>query len=88
MRGAAARDADAAYDEAIAQGRSTRPADGTLLRGEVLARWQEFVGTGELLKTPGGQGRLAARPDGQRGQGQAAAGRAGHRRGRVGPARR
>jgi energy-coupling factor transporter ATP-binding protein EcfA2 len=26
-------------------------ADGTLLRGEVLARWQEFVGTGELLKT-------------------------------------
>ena len=25
-------------------------ADGTLLRGEVLARWQEFVGTGELLK--------------------------------------
>ena len=26
-------------------------ADGTLLRGEVLARWQEFVGTGELIKT-------------------------------------
>ena len=25
-------------------------ADGTLLRGEVLARWQEFVGTGELLE--------------------------------------
>ena len=25
--------------------------DGTLLRGEVLARWQEFVGTGELLRT-------------------------------------
>jgi hypothetical protein len=25
-------------------------ADGTLLRGEVLARWQEYVGTGELLK--------------------------------------
>lgn len=25
-------------------------ADGTMLRGEVLARWQEFVGTGELLK--------------------------------------
>ena len=24
--------------------------DGTLLRGEVLARWQEFVGTGELFK--------------------------------------
>jgi hypothetical protein len=26
-------------------------ADGTLLRGEVLARWQEFVGTGELLRS-------------------------------------
>jgi hypothetical protein len=25
--------------------------DGTLMRGEVLARWQEFVGTGELLRT-------------------------------------
>ena len=25
-------------------------ADGTLLRGEVLVRWQEFVGTGELLE--------------------------------------
>ncbi|MDM4721590.1 ABC transporter [Micromonospora sp. WMMA1363] len=26
-------------------------SDGRLLRGEVLARWQEFVGTGELLRT-------------------------------------
>ncbi len=25
-------------------------SDGTLLRGEVLARWQEFVGTGELFR--------------------------------------
>ncbi len=25
--------------------------DGRLLRGEVLARWQEFVGTGEFLRT-------------------------------------
>src|SRR3954454_24392801 len=25
---------------------------GTLLRGEGLARWQEFVGTGELTQTP------------------------------------
>ncbi|MET0426541.1 MAG: ABC transporter, partial [Actinoplanes sp.] len=25
--------------------------DGRLMRGEVLARWQEFVGTGEFLKT-------------------------------------
>ena len=24
--------------------------DGSMLRGEVLARWQEFIGTGELLK--------------------------------------
>ena len=24
--------------------------DGTLLRGEVLARWQEFVGTGQFLR--------------------------------------
>ena len=31
---------------------STRASsDGTLLRGEVLARWQEFVGTGELMRT-------------------------------------
>lgn len=29
----------------------TATADGTMLRGEVLLRWQEFVGTGELLKT-------------------------------------
>ena len=43
------RDADQAYSEAIsAVDRAS--ADGTLLRGEVLARWQEFVGTGELLK--------------------------------------
>ncbi len=25
--------------------------DGSLLRGEVLARWQEFVGTGEFMRT-------------------------------------
>ena len=42
--------ADAAYDEAIQQV-DAASADGTLLRGEVLARWQEFVGTGELLRT-------------------------------------
>ena len=43
-------DADKAYDDAIRQvGEAS--ADGTLLRGEVLARWQEFVGTGELLKS-------------------------------------
>jgi len=43
-------DADLAYDEALA-GIMTATEDGTLLRGEVLARWQEFVGTGELLKS-------------------------------------
>ena len=35
----AAKDVDAAM------------SDGSLLRGEVLARWQEFVGTGELLRS-------------------------------------
>jgi hypothetical protein len=29
---------------------SEASADGSLLRGEVLARWQEFVGTGELFR--------------------------------------
>lgn len=43
-------DANDAYDRAVtAVGEAS--ADGTLLRGEVLARWQEFVGTGELLRT-------------------------------------
>ncbi|MEO6144182.1 MAG: ABC transporter, partial [Dermatophilaceae bacterium] len=32
--------------QAVEQGMT----DGTLLRGEVLARWQEFVGTGEFLR--------------------------------------
>ncbi len=43
-------DAEASYDEAV-RGVSKASADGTLLHGEVLARWQEFVGTGELLKS-------------------------------------
>jgi len=44
------RDVEQTYDAAVdAVDRSS--ADGTLLRGEVLARWQEFVGTGELLKS-------------------------------------
>jgi predicted GTPase len=43
-------DADQAYDEAI-EAVDAATQDGTLLRGEVLARWQEFVGTGELLKS-------------------------------------
>src|SRR5919112_6752893 len=43
-------DVDRAYDEAIFRV-DEASADGTLLRGEVLVRWQEFVGTGELLRT-------------------------------------
>ncbi len=43
-------DVDRAYDEAIRK-IDDASADGTLLRGEVLARWQEFVGTGELLRS-------------------------------------
>ena len=43
-------DVDRAYDDAIAS-IDNASADGTLLRGEVLARWQEFVGTGELLRS-------------------------------------
>jgi len=43
-------DVDAAYDEAVRQV-DEASADGSLLRGEVLARWQEFVGTGELLRS-------------------------------------
>lgn len=43
-------DADRAYDEAV-QRIDEASADGSLLRGEVLARWQEFVGTGELLRS-------------------------------------
>jgi hypothetical protein len=41
--------AETAYERAVKDiAKSTQ--DGTMLRGEVLARWQEFVGTGELLK--------------------------------------
>jgi hypothetical protein len=43
-------DANKAYDNAVAAV-DQASADGTLLRGEVLARWQEFVGTGELLRS-------------------------------------
>ena len=43
-------DADSAYDRAV-EAVTEASADGTLLRGEVLARWQEFVGTGELLRS-------------------------------------
>ena len=42
-------DVRAAYAEALATIDSAMD-DGSLLRGEVLARWQEIVGTGELLR--------------------------------------
>lgn len=38
-----------AYREAVDEV-SRGVSDGTLLRGEVLARWQEYVGTGEIIK--------------------------------------
>jgi len=43
-------DAGAAYSGALAA-IDDGMRDGTLLRGEVLARWQEFVGTGELMRS-------------------------------------
>ncbi len=43
------REVDNSYDQALAD-IDKGSADGTLLRGEVLARWQEFVGTGELFR--------------------------------------
>ncbi|WP_239455331.1 dynamin family protein [Nocardioides gilvus] len=43
-------EAEKAYDASLAQVLEAT-ADGTLMRGEVLMRWQEFVGTGELLKS-------------------------------------
>ncbi|MET1036420.1 MAG: dynamin family protein [Arthrobacter sp.] len=43
-------DVAAAYAQAAERiGSATR--DGTLLRGEVLARWQDFVGTGEFFRS-------------------------------------
>jgi GTPase SAR1 family protein len=42
------RDVEAAYEHALAVV-DHACADGTLMRGEVLARWQELVGTGELI---------------------------------------
>lgn len=46
LRAAAA----ATYDAAAAQ-LTAQVGDGTLLRGEVLARWQEIIGTGDLLRS-------------------------------------
>nr|WP_253272530.1 dynamin family protein [Arsenicicoccus sp. oral taxon 190] len=55
------RAAESAYADA-GDGVEAGVSDGTLLRGEVLARWQEFVGTGEFLRTiESGIGRLRDR---------------------------
>ena len=40
---------DHSYAEAV-RTMQVQTADGTLLRGEVLARWHEFVGTGEFFR--------------------------------------
>ena len=50
MRTRLKRDVDASYDHAVTE-IDKGSADGTLLRGEVLARWQDFVGTGEFLRS-------------------------------------
>jgi hypothetical protein len=42
--------ADKVYDDAQAA-LLAASSDGTLLRGDLLARWQEFVGSGELVRT-------------------------------------
>jgi hypothetical protein len=55
----------AATDAAYARARAAIDegvGNGSLLRGEVLARWQEFVGTGEWMRSLQGQvGRLRDR---------------------------
>ncbi|CAI9407663.1 hypothetical protein AESSP_01870 [Aestuariimicrobium sp. T2.26MG-19.2B] len=43
------QDARSAYAEAARQV-AVQSADGTLLRGEVLGRWHELVGTGEFMR--------------------------------------
>lgn len=43
------QDADDSFAEA-ARAIAQQTADGSLLRGEVLARWQDFVGTGEFFR--------------------------------------
>ncbi|MBO2445791.1 AAA family ATPase [Actinomadura barringtoniae] len=49
QRGELAREVEGAYGTALAElDEATR--NGSLLRGEVLARWQDFAGTGDLLR--------------------------------------
>jgi hypothetical protein len=59
---AALREAAAASYTAAYQGIDEGVRSGSLLRGEVLARWQEFVGTGEWMRSlQSGIGRLRDR---------------------------
>lgn len=59
--GALRKSADATY-EAARSNIDEGVRSGTLLRGEVLARWQEFVGTGEWMRSLQAQvGRLRDR---------------------------
>ncbi|WP_051389045.1 dynamin family protein [Arthrobacter sp. 35W] len=59
--GQLADDVAAAYRDALETIRAAS-TDGTLLRGEVLARWQDFVGTGEFFRAlESGIGRLRDR---------------------------
>lgn len=52
---------ETAYDDNVER-LLTEAADGSLLRGEALGRWQELIGTGELLRTlDQGVGRLRDR---------------------------
>jgi energy-coupling factor transporter ATP-binding protein EcfA2 len=43
-------DADTIFAEVVRSVRN-QSSDGTLLRGEVMARWQDFVGTGEFMRS-------------------------------------
>ena len=45
-----ASDAQKAFAEA-ARAVAVQSADGTLLRGEVLSRWHDYVGTGDLMRS-------------------------------------
>ena len=54
-------------------GVETGMSDGSSLRGEVLARWQEFVGTGEFFRQVEIDGLAGPRPHRGRPQGRAGA---------------
>jgi energy-coupling factor transporter ATP-binding protein EcfA2 len=59
----------AAYRVALTE-IETCTADGSLMRGEVLARWQDFAGTGELMRALQTR-RAVGRPRRRRGPGRA-----------------